>query len=64
MSRDHGQCQIRRQWLLVFAALTRTTMTFYSVPYMALGAELTSDYDERTLLVALRTVFKTTALPV
>ena len=44
-------------WLLVFAALTRTTMTFYSVPYMALGAELTSDYDERTLLVALRTVF-------
>jgi|TARA_B100002003_G_scaffold196977_1_gene187298 Na+/melibiose symporter-like transporter len=44
-------------WLLVFAALTRTAMTFYSVPYMALGAELTNNYDERTLLAALRTVF-------
>jgi Na+/melibiose symporter-like transporter len=32
-------------------------MTFYAVPYMALGAELTNNYDERTLLAALRTVF-------
>ena len=44
-------------WLMSFAALTRTAMTFYSVPYMALGAELTNNYDERTLLAALRTVF-------
>lgn len=44
-------------WLLTFAALTRTAMTFYSVPYMALGAELTKNYDERTLLSALRTIF-------
>jgi len=44
-------------WLLCFAALTRTAMTFYSVPYMALGAELTNNYDERTLLAALRTIF-------
>ena len=45
-------------WLFAFAALTRTAMTFYSVPYMAMGAELTQDYDERTLLAALRTVFQ------
>lgn len=45
-------------WLTVFAVLTRTTMTFYSVPYMALGAELTDDYDERTLLSSLRTIFQ------
>jgi Na+/melibiose symporter-like transporter len=44
-------------WLLAFASLTRTAMTFYAVPYLALGAELTRDYDERTLLAALRTVF-------
>lgn len=44
-------------WLLVFASFTRTAMTFYAVPYMALGAELTRDYDERTLLAALRSVF-------
>ena len=45
-------------WLLVFTILTRTAMTFYSVPYMALGAELSSDYDERTLLASLRTIFQ------
>ena len=45
-------------WLLCFAALTRTAMTFYTVPYMALGAELTADYDERTLLAALRNVMQ------
>lgn len=45
-------------WLTVFAVLTRTAMTFYHVPYMSLGAELTDNYDERTLLAALRTVFQ------
>ena len=45
-------------WLCGFAVLTRTTMTFYTVPYMALGAELTEDYDERTLLSSLRTIFQ------
>jgi glycoside/pentoside/hexuronide:cation symporter, GPH family len=45
-------------WLLVFATLTRTAMTFYTVPYMAMGAELTADYDERTLLAAMRNVMQ------
>ena len=30
-------------WLCGFTMLTRTAMTFYTVPYMALGAELTED---------------------
>ncbi len=31
-------------WLTIFSIATRTFMTFYSVPHMSLGAELTSDY--------------------
>ncbi|MEM9620639.1 MAG: MFS transporter [Pseudomonadota bacterium] len=45
-------------WLLVFTVLTRVCMTFYHVPFMSLGAELTQNYDERTLLAALRNVFQ------
>jgi GPH family glycoside/pentoside/hexuronide:cation symporter len=41
-------------WLSGFAVLTRTFLTFYSVPHMSLGAELSQDYDERTLLSSLR----------
>ena len=45
-------------WLTVFAVLTRTFMTFFLVPYLSMGAELTDSYDERTLLAALRNVFQ------
>ena len=45
-------------WLTVFAVLTRTFLTFYSVPHMAMGAELTQEYDERTLLSAFRMVLQ------
>lgn len=45
-------------WLTIFAVLTRTTMTFYHVPFLSMGAELTYDYDERTMLAALRNVFQ------
>jgi Na+/melibiose symporter-like transporter len=41
-------------WLVSFAVATRTALTFYSVPHMTLGAELTPDYDERTTLAAVR----------
>jgi Na+/melibiose symporter-like transporter len=44
-------------WLLVFAVGVRLGMTLFGVPYAALGAELTSDYDERTVLQSLRTLF-------
>ena len=45
-------------WLAAFSILTRTFMTFYSVPHMSLGAELTQDYDERTLLSSVRMVMQ------
>jgi len=45
-------------WLTIFSIATRTFMTFYSVPHMSLGAELTNDYDERTLLSSIRMVLQ------
>jgi GPH family glycoside/pentoside/hexuronide:cation symporter len=43
---------------LVFAfALLDTFYTFYATPYLALGAELTRDYHERTQLSATRSFF-------
>lgn len=44
-------------WMAVFTVLTRASMTLYHVPHMALGAELSEDYDERTVLVAMRHFF-------
>ena len=44
-------------WLTTFAILVRGSMTLYHVPHMALGAELSPDYDERTTIVAFRTGF-------
>ncbi len=44
-------------WLTVFAILVRASMTLYHVPHMALGAELSADYRERTVVVAYRTAF-------
>jgi GPH family glycoside/pentoside/hexuronide:cation symporter len=44
-------------WLTVFSILVRASMTLYHVPHMALGAELTSDYHERTVVVAYRSGF-------
>lgn len=44
-------------WLTGFAILVRASMTLYHVPHLALGAELTRDYHERTVVVAYRSVF-------
>ena len=46
-------------WLLFFAILTRAAMTLYHVPHLALGAELTQDFEERTSIVAYRQAFGT-----
>jgi len=43
-------------WLLIFAVLVRAALTLYHVPHMALGAELSDDYDERTAVVQWRTL--------
>jgi GPH family glycoside/pentoside/hexuronide:cation symporter len=37
--------------------LVDTTQTLVSVPYYALSAELTNDYDERTSLISIRMIF-------
>ncbi len=44
-------------WMLTATVLTRASMTLYTVPHMALGAELSQNYDERTVLVAIRHFF-------
>ena len=44
-------------WLTSFAVLTRGFMTIYSVPHLALNAELSDDYLERTSLASLRNLF-------
>ena len=46
-------------WLTVFAILTRAAMTLYHVPHLALGAELTENFAERTRIVAYRQFFGT-----
>ncbi len=49
-------------WLLVFAVLTRAAMTLYHVPHIALGAELSTNFEERTTVVAFRQFFSTFGL--
>jgi Na+/melibiose symporter-like transporter len=44
-------------WLLGFAVLTRGAMTLYHVPHIALGAELSENFEERTSIVAYRQGF-------
>ena len=44
-------------WLATFAILARLALTFFFVPHSSLGAELTSDYQDRSNIVALRSFF-------
>jgi Na+/melibiose symporter-like transporter len=37
-------------WLVVTSLLLRTCVTIYFIPYTAMGAELSRDYDERTVI--------------
>ena len=46
-------------WLIVFTNLTRTSMSLYHVPHIALGAELSDDFKERSSVVGYRTFFGT-----
>ena len=41
-------------WLIGFAVLTRFSMTFYAVPWNAMFAEMSEDYEERSILLAYR----------
>jgi len=44
-------------WMLSFAILVRLGLTLFYIPYLALNAELTDSYDERTEISSLRTIF-------
>ncbi len=48
-------------WYIVYLTLSSTlfygAMTIYTVPYMALGVELSNDYNERTSVMAYRAFF-------
>lgn len=41
-------------WLMFWSLWVRTFITAFSIPHLALSAELTSDYHERSQLMALR----------
>ena len=43
--------------LIVFLLFVKTFSTVYTTPYLALGAELSDDYDERTTIQSFRTAF-------
>ncbi len=43
-------------WYLVFAILVRSFLTLFTVPHMALGAELSDDYTERTRIATDRNI--------
>ena len=44
-------------WMLLWCLLTRTFLTVFTVPYLALGAELSTDYAERSFIAGVRTLF-------
>jgi GPH family glycoside/pentoside/hexuronide:cation symporter len=41
-------------WLTIVSILLRTFLTIYFIPYSAMGAELSGDYDERTVIAKAR----------
>ncbi|WP_371395738.1 MFS transporter [Fretibacter rubidus] len=44
-------------WMLGFLLIVRIGLTVYGVPYLSLGAELSTDYDERTSIMSMREFF-------
>lgn len=48
-------------WYLTVSILFYTAFTVFGVPYVALGYELSSDYDERTKIMSFRTWFQSVA---
>jgi len=49
--------QAQFYYLIGVAVVIRTFITFYEIPSAALGAELTTDYDERTTVMSYRYFF-------
>ena len=44
-------------WFTLFATLHRQALTLYQVPHLALGAELSSDYHQRSVVMSYSTLF-------
>jgi len=44
-------------WLLISSICFRVVSAIYRIPYLALGAELSQDYDERTRIMGVRAIF-------
>jgi GPH family glycoside/pentoside/hexuronide:cation symporter len=44
-------------WLVISWVAVRVTGALYRIPYLSLGAELSSDYDERTIVFGVRALF-------
>ncbi len=44
-------------WMTLSVVAVRTFLTIYYVPYLALGAEISEDYVERTTIATYRTTF-------
>lgn len=44
-------------WFTFFAVMQRQAMTLYSVPHLALGAELSDDYRERSVVMSYNAIF-------
>lgn len=44
-------------WFTTFTILLRTAQTLYQVPHLALGAEITTGYHERSVLMSWNTAF-------
>ncbi len=44
-------------WLLLSSLAFRAASAVYRIPYLSLGAELSQDYDERTRIIAVRSLF-------
>src|SRR6201999_4188222 len=44
-------------YVLALSIAFRVSLSGFIIPYMSLGAELSSDYDERSTIVAFRVIF-------
>ena len=51
---DLGSKVLEAGWVLVFFVAAATAYAFFQVPYVAMPAEITSSYDERTRLMTAR----------
>ncbi len=59
---DFGDPMLAFCWVLGFYILCATTYTVFSVPYIAMPAEMTDDYDEVTRLMAFRMALLTVGI--